>query len=140
MPKPPSAHPTEVELQILKILWKSEPCTARQVHNGLAVDKQTNYSTTVKMLAVMFDKGMVLRDENTYPITFRAAVSQTNTRKSVLGEVIQKLYDGSAKSLVLQALTSQPSSKEDLDEIRALIEQLDAKQSDGGDHVGQKRR
>jgi BlaI family penicillinase repressor len=93
----------------------------------LAEDKQTNYSTTVKMLAVMFDKGLVQRDESAVPLTFVAAISQDDTRKNVLTDVIRKLYDGSAKSLVMQALTSQEASKEDLDEIRKLIEQLDAK-------------
>jgi BlaI family penicillinase repressor len=127
MARPTSLQPTEVELRILRILWESGPCTARDVHNALAEDKQTNYSTTVKMLAVMFDKGLVQRDESAVPLTFVAAISQDDTRKNVLTDVIRKLYDGSAKSLVMQALTSQEASKEDLDEIRKLIEQLDAK-------------
>jgi BlaI family penicillinase repressor len=139
MARPTSSQPTEVELRILRILWESGPCTARDVHNSLAEDKQTNYSTTVKMLAVMFEKGLVKRDETVFPLTFAAAISQDDTRKSVLTDVIRKLYDGSAKSLVMQALTSQEASKEDLDEIRKLIELLDANDP-APDRVSPKKR
>ena len=140
MPRPPASQPTEVELRILTISWQAGPCSAREVHNGLAEDKQTNYSTTVKMLAVMFDKGLVTRDESTYPLKFTAAISQDRTRQSVLADMIRKLYDGSAKSLVMQALTSQKSSKEDLDEIRDLIAQLDAKQAKKKEEQTKKHR
>ena len=125
MARPASSQPTEVELRILRILWESGPCTARDVHNTLAEDKGTNYSTTVKMMAVMLDKGLVERDESVSPMTFRATASREDTRQSVLGDVIHKLYDGSAKSLVLQVLSSLPASQADLEEIRELIEQLE---------------
>ncbi len=126
MARPASSQPTDVELQILRVLWESGPSTAREIHNSLAEGKQTNYSTTVKMLSVMFEKGLVTRDEATYPLTFSAAVSQQQTQQTVLGDVIRKLYDGSAKSLVMQVLSSQESSAADLAEIRQLIEQLNA--------------
>ncbi len=129
MARPASSQPTEVELRILRILWESGPCTARDVHNALSEDKGTNYSTTVKMLAVMLDKELVERDESVFPMTFSAAASQEETRHGVLNEVIHKLYDGSAKSLVLQVLSSQPASKADLGEIRELIEQLETKRT-----------
>lgn len=129
MARPASSQPTDVELQILRVLWESAPSTAREIHNSLAAGKQTNYSTTVKMLSVMFDKGLVTRDEAAYPLTFSAAVSQQQTQQTVLGDVIRKLYDGSAKSLVMQVLSSQESSAADLAEIRRLIEQLDASRS-----------
>ncbi len=126
MARPASSQPTEVELRILKVLWESGPCTARAVHNTLAEDKGTNYSTTVKMLAVMLDKGLVERDESVYPMAFSAANSRDDTRQNVLTDVIHKLYDGSAKSLVLQVLSSQKASQADLDEIRKLIKVLEA--------------
>lgn len=127
MARPASSQPTEVELRMLRILWDLGSCSARDVHNGLAEDKGTNYSTTVKMLAVMLNKGLVKRDESVYPMAFSAAISREDTRQSVLVDVIDKLYEGSAKSLVLQVLSSQRASKSDLDEIRKLIEQLDSK-------------
>ncbi|MEX0724633.1 MAG: BlaI/MecI/CopY family transcriptional regulator [Planctomycetaceae bacterium] len=126
MARPPSSQPTDVELRILNILWERGPVTARDVHNALAEDKQTNYSTTVKMLAVMLDKELVVRDESVYPMTFAAAESQDQTRQSIMKDLIQKLYDGSAKSLVLQVLSSQQASPDDLDEIRRLIERLES--------------
>ena len=131
MARPTSSQPTEVEIRILRKLWESGPCTARDVHNARAEDKQTNYSTTVKMLAVMFDKGMVKRDESVFPLTFTAVISQHDTRQSVLSDVIRKLYDGSAKSLVMQALTSQQASQADLNEIRELISQLEIEETAG---------
>jgi len=127
MARPASSQPTEVELRILRTLWDSSPCSARDVHNALVEVKGTNYSTTVKMLAVMLDKGLVKRDESVYPMAFSAVISRDDTRQSMLVDVIHKLYDGSAKSLVLQVLSSQRASKSDLDEIRKLIEELDSK-------------
>ncbi len=70
MPRPSSSQPTEVELRILRILWAQGPSTARQIHNRLAEDRETNYSTTVKMLSVMLDKGLVRRDETVRPRSF----------------------------------------------------------------------
>jgi BlaI family transcriptional regulator, penicillinase repressor len=140
MSRPASTQPTEVELRILRKLWESGPSTAREVHNALNEDKETNYSTTVKMLAVMFDKGLVERDDSAFPMTFTAAIGQEETRRNVMAEVIQKLYDGSAKSLVMQVLSSQPASKADLDEIRQLIEQLDAQKPAASRRRAAKRR
>ncbi len=140
MARPASTQPTEVELRILRKLWESGPSTAREVHNALNEDKGTNYSTTVKMLAVMFEKGLVERDESAFPMTFTAATGQEETRRNVMSEVIQKLYDGSAKSLVLQVLSSQEASKADLDEIRQLIEQLDGQKAAASRKRAAKRR
>src|SRR6185295_10270668 len=100
-----SMQPTEVELQILRILWRSGGATAREVHNGLAEaeEKDTTYSTTVKMLSVMLEKGLVKRDESLSPQVYRAAASQKVTQRKMLGDLIDKVYDGSALSLVLQA-------------------------------------
>lgn len=129
MPRSPFSQPTAVELRILSILWESGPCTARDVHNGLNTEKATNYSTTVKMLAVMFEKQLVTRDESVSPMAFSAAIDQDQTRQGTLSDVVQKLFDGSTKSLVLHLLSSQTTSTEDLSEIRQLIDQLDSAKS-----------
>lgn len=129
MPRLPFSQPTAVELRILKILWESGPCTARVVHNGLNADKATNYSTTVKMLAVMFDKKLVTRDPTVSPMTFSAAINQDETRHGTLSDIVQKLFDSSTKSLVMHLLSSQKTSTEDLQEIRRLIDQLDSEKS-----------
>ena len=127
MARPASSQPTEVELQILRILWQSGGSTAREVHNGLAAveAKETKYSTTVKMLAVMLEKGLVKRDESVSPQVYRAAVSQKVTQRRMLGDLIDKVYDGSALSLVLQALSSRKATADELNEVRRMLDELE---------------
>ena len=125
MPRPPSEQPTEVELQILNAMWELGPATVRQVHNRLSAIKETNYSTTVKMLSVMLDKNLVRRDDSVRPQIFRANVTRESAQRKMLKGLIQKAYEGSAKSLVMQALATQPASSEDLAEIRRLLDQLE---------------
>jgi predicted transcriptional regulator len=124
VPRRPSSQPTEVELQILRILWDESPVTARQIHNQLAELRDTNYSTTVKMLSVMLDKGLVRRDDSVRPQVFRPAATQKRTQQGMLKELINKVYDGSVGSLVLQALASRKASPEELAEIRSLLDEL----------------
>jgi len=125
MPRPASSQPTEGELEILRVLWESGPSTAREIHNRLSETKDTNYSTTVKMLTLMLKKGLVDRNRTARPQVFRAAETQRKTQRQMLSHLIDKVYDGSAASLVLQALSSQEASPEDLAEIRELIEELE---------------
>ena len=128
MPRTPSSQPTEVELQILRILWKQGPSTARQIHNQLAKVRDTNYSTTVKMLSVMLEKDLVRRDESVRPQVFRPTATQQRTQQRILKELIQKVYDGSTGSLVLQALASQKASPEELAEIRRVLDELEERE------------
>ena len=125
MPRPTSSQPTEVELQILRILWRQGPSTARQIHNRLAEERDTNYSTTVKMLSVMLDKKLVRRDASVRPQVYRPTASQQRTQQQILKDLIQRAYDGSAGSLVLQALASQKASPEELAKIRRLLSELE---------------
>lgn len=125
MPRPTSSQPTDVELQMLRVLWEQGPSTARQIHNQLAGDRDTNYSTTVKMLSVMLDKRLVKRDETVRPQVYRPAASQAHTQQRMLKDMIQRVYDGSAGSLVLQALASQKASSEELAKIRRLLSKLE---------------
>lgn len=128
MPRTPSSQPTEVELQILRILWKQGPSTARQIHNQLAELRDTNYSTTVKMLSVMLDKGLIRRDDSVRPQVFRPAATQRRTQQGMLSDLVNKVYDGSVGSLVLQALASQKASPEELAEIRRMLDELGERQ------------
>lgn len=124
-----SQQPTEVELQILRILWHPGGSTARQIHNELTELKGTTYSTTVKMLSVMLDKGLVKRDETVSPQVYRSASGQKVTQKRMLGDLIEKVYDGSALSLVLQALSTGKASSEELAEVRRMVDELEGKKS-----------
>lgn len=128
MPRPTAAHPTEVELQILRILWELGPSPVREIHARLQAEKETNYSTTVKMLAVMLQKGLVKRDERARPHIYQSAASRQKTGRRMLSDLIEKVYDGSASSLVLQALSSGKATKEELAEIRRLLDQMEETQ------------
>jgi len=121
MPRPPSSQPTDVELQILQILWEHGPSTVRQVHDHLLATKETNYSTTVKMLGIMLKKELVSRDDTVRPQVYRAAKTRKSTQRRMLDDLILKLYDGSATSLIQQALSSKHASKEEIAEIRRLL-------------------
>ena len=124
MARPISAQPTEVELQILKVLWELGPSPVRDIHKRLESAKGTNYSTTVKMLSVMLQKGLAKRDEEAQPHVYRAALSRAKTGKRMLADVIEKVYEGSTMALVLQALSSTKATKEELKEVRRLLDQL----------------
>jgi BlaI family transcriptional regulator, penicillinase repressor len=122
-----SSQPTAVELEILRILWDLEPCPVREVHIRLSQVKKTNYSTTVKMLSVMLQKGLVKRNEQVNPHQYRSAITRQKAAKSFLSELIEKVYDGSAMSLVLQALSSGKASQEEIAEARKLLDQMEGK-------------
>jgi len=121
-------QPTEVELEILGILWEAGKASSREVHDSLSRLRDTNFSTTVKMLAVLAKKGMVKRDESSRPIQFRAAKSKEKTQSGILKNLIRQAYDGSASSLVMQALSSQKASKQELNQIRDLLDRLEDEQ------------
>ena len=123
-----SSQPTAVELEILRILWEMEPCPVRDIHARLSEAKGTNYSTTVKMLSVMLHKGLVTRNEQATPHLYRAAITRHKAAKKFLGELVEKVYDGSVMSLVLQALSSGKVSKDEIDEVRKLLDEMEGKQ------------
>lgn len=122
-----SSQPTAVELEILRILWDLEPCPVREIHKKLSESKDTNYSTTVKMLSVMMQKGLVKRDENASPHLYRSAITKHKAAKKFLTELIEKVYDGSAMSLVLQALAGGKASQREIDEARRLLDEMESK-------------
>jgi predicted transcriptional regulator len=119
------AQPTEVELQILRILWELGPSPVRAIHARLNADKGTNYSTTVKMLSVMLEKELVRRDESASPHIYRAALSRANAGRRMLSDLIDRVYDGAAMSLVLEALGSTTATKEERDEARRLLDRME---------------
>ena len=122
-----SSQPTAVELEILRILWDLEPCPVREIHTKLSESKDTNYSTTVKMLSVMMQKGLVKRDENASPHLYRSAITKQKAAKRFLSELIEKVYDGSAMSLVLQALAGGKASQKEINEARRLLDEMEGK-------------
>ena len=122
-----SLQPTAVELEILRILWELGPSPVRDVHAKLAMAKGTNYSTTVKMLSVMLGKGLVKRDEAASPHIYRAAMTRDRAAKKYLNELIEKVYEGSAMSLVLQALAGGKASQDEIDQVRKLLDEMEGR-------------
>jgi predicted transcriptional regulator len=127
MPRRSSTQPTEVEMQILRILWDLGPSPVREIHRRLEAAKGTSYSTTVKMLAVMLDKGLVTRDEQAHPHIYKAALTREGAGKRLVRDLIDKVYDGSAHSLVLQALSTRRATQDERDEIRRLLDRMEGK-------------
>ena len=125
MARRPSSKPTEVELQILGVLWERGPCTVREVHSALEDDRGTGYSTTLKMMQVMTDKGLLLKDDGQRPQVYRPAISREQAQTQFVDDLIQRVFGGSADKLVLHAINSRHVSSEDLVQIRKLFKKLE---------------
>lgn len=118
--------PTESELEILNILWHRDVATVREVHEELAKTKDVGYTTTLKLMQIMHDKGLVKRDESMRTHIYQAAVNREKTQKHLLNKMIDSLFGGSSTQLVLQALGSgeQKLSAEELEKLQTLINNL----------------
>ena len=118
--------PTESELEILQVLWDKGQATVREVHEELAAFKDSGYTTTLKLMQIMHEKGLVKRDESMRTHIYQAAVNREKTQKHLLNKMIDSLFGGSSTQLVLQALGSgeQKVSAEELDKIQTLIDNL----------------
>lgn len=122
MARPPSTQPTDVELQILDVLWQRGPSTVREVHNTLISQRDCGYSTTLKMLQVMREKGLVDRDDSVRPQLYQAADTRDQTQLKMLDELMQKAFGGSAKRLVIRMLSANRLSAEELTGMQQLID------------------
>ena len=125
MARRPSPNLTEVELQILTVLWDRGPSTVREVHNALRKERDTGYSTTLKMMQVMIEKGLLLKDDDQRPQVYRPAMSQEQAQTQFVDDMIQRVFGGSADKLILRAVSSQHISRQDLEQIRRLLKKLE---------------
>jgi BlaI family transcriptional regulator, penicillinase repressor len=116
--------PTESELEILGVLWKKDIASVRDVHEELAKTKDVGYTTTLKLMQIMHDKGLVKRDQTSKTHYYQAAVSQRQTQKKLLGKMIDGLFGGSASQLVIQALGNYKASETELAEIQELLNNM----------------
>jgi BlaI family penicillinase repressor len=124
-----NALPTDAELQILSVLWRNGPSTVRDVHEALAAVQDTGYTTVLKLMQIMAQKGFVERDETNRSHVYRAAITEEQAQKGLLGQLMDKAFSGSAAQLVMRALSMQPSSAVELDEIRSMIDEMEARRA-----------
>ena len=116
--------PTESELEILQILWKKGTASVREVHEELLETKDAGYTTTLKLMQIMHEKGLVKRDDSVKTHIYQAAVSKEKTQKHLLGKMIDSLFGGSPTELVMQALGNHKASANELEEIQRMLDNL----------------
>jgi BlaI family transcriptional regulator, penicillinase repressor len=115
-------RPTDAELAILRVLWQQGACTVRQVHDALSRERPAAYTTALKMLQIMTEKGLVRRDVSDRTHVYQARLSEEQTQRQLVRDLLDRAFGGSASKLVMQALSAKRATPEELIEIRRLLE------------------
>ncbi len=118
--------PTERELAILGVLWERGACTVRQVNEAMGAGQRVGYTTTLKLMQIMADKGLLLRDESARTHIYRAAIDEEQTQRQLVGDMLEKVFAGSAEKLVIRALAAKKVSAKELAKIRAMLDEVEA--------------
>jgi predicted transcriptional regulator len=118
-------RPTDAELAILGVLWDRGPCTVRDVHDALSATQGTGYTTVLKLLQIMTDKGLVVRDETERAHVYEPRISEQRTQRQLLADLADRAFGGSPAKLVMQALAGRKTSAAELSEIRDLLDRLE---------------
>jgi len=116
--------PTDRELTILGILWEKGPTTVREVNEAMNEDEDTGYTTTLKLMQIMIDKGLLNRDESQWRHVYRPAMSQEKTQRHLVSELLDKAFAGSAEKLVMRVLSAKKVSSEELTRIREMLDRF----------------
>ena len=125
----PLPRPTDGELAILRVLWDRGPSTVRQIHEVMQEEKDLGYTSVLKLLQVMTEKALVTRDERERSHVYHAAQSAERTQEHLMVDLLDRAFGGSAAKLVMQALSTRKTSRAELDEIRALLDRAEGRQS-----------
>jgi len=123
--KEPLQKPTASELEILRVLWAHGPSTVREVHEALSEKKELGYTTVLKLLQIMTAKGTVRRDEGRRAHVYEACQPATETKRQLVGDVLQRVFEGSASELMIHALEGRRTSKKELEELRRLLDEYE---------------
>ena len=119
-----TTKPTEGELEILQVLWGKEKATVREVFEEISQFKESGYTTTLKLMQIMFEKGLVSRDDSNRTHIYTPAVTREKTQKQLLNKMVATLFGGSSSQLVMQALGTQTATPKELEEIQQLLDNL----------------
>ncbi|MDR3699157.1 MAG: BlaI/MecI/CopY family transcriptional regulator [Candidatus Sulfopaludibacter sp.] len=119
----PPPLPTDAELDILAVLWRTGPATVREVHQALG--KDSGYTTTLKQMQLMTEKGLLTRSERFRAHVYEPGMPKEQTQRQIATDLLRRAFEGSAASLVMGALSAQPASREELQEIRQMLDQLE---------------
>ena len=125
MPETELPRPTDAELEILKVLWRRGASTVREVFETLSETRGAGYTTVLKFMQIMADKGLVVRDESERAHRYEAALPEEETQRRLVGDLLRKAFDGSARKLVLHALSAERATAEELTEIRQMLDELE---------------
>ena len=125
-----SIKPTDSELEILNILWEKGPSTVREVHEVLEKNKDAGYTTTLKLMQIMYEKDLLKRDASNKSHIYTANISQEKTQGEFVQRMIDNVFNGSASQLVMQALGNYKASPKELDEIKKYLDQLSKSKKD----------
>lgn len=117
--------PTDKELAILKVLWQKGPSTVRQINDEICKEQETGYTTTLKLMQIMTDKGLLVRDKSEFKHVYKPAVSAEKTENQIVGDMLEKVFSGSAEKLVMRALTAKQVTAEELKKIRQLLDEME---------------
>ena len=126
-PTPPK--PTQAELEILRALWLRGPSSVREVQQVLSESREAGYTTVLKLLQIMAQKGLVFRDEQGRTHVYRAALPQQQTQRQLVSDLLERAFDGSSSQLILQALAARRATPEEMREIRRMLDRAEGKQS-----------
>jgi predicted transcriptional regulator len=118
-------RPTDAELAILRVLWQRGPSTVREVTEALEAERGTGYTTALKLLQIMTEKGLVRRDESERTHVYEPRLTEEATQRQLVGDLLERAFGGSAQQLVVQALSAKRASREELAEIRRLLDELE---------------
>ena len=122
---PQNTRPTEGELDILNVLWELGPATVRQVHTELAKQRDVGYTTVLKLMQIMTDKGLLKRDESQRSHVYKVKQKQSSTQRQLVKDLMTRAFGGTPEKLVMQALASKKAKPEEIAEIRKMLDELD---------------
>ena len=127
MAKQNTPQPTVRELTILGILWDNGPSTVRDVNDAMNKGKTVGYTTTLKLMQIMTEKGLLIRDESQFKHIYKPAISQERTQKQLVGDLLERAFSGSAEKLVMRALSAKKVSAGELAKIRKILDEMEGK-------------